>query len=310
MEAALSFRIAPLPTVTATAKPLASPAHSACAGAGEAENFLPAIAADGKPADAGRLRAAIARRGAAVLEPLQAGAPGANAAAWTETARIDSLGHKLGAELAPRVADEVAAAADRVEALLDAGWPRVRVVTDHGWLLLPGGLPRIDLPPALVATKWARCAAVDGASEPSVPTWPWRWDPVRRIASPPGAGAFRSGVEYAHGGVSPQECVTPDIVAARGAAAASARILDVSWRGMRCRVAVAAEAPGVTVDLRLNRRRADSGIAAAPRPPDAKGLASLVVPDDVHEGAAALVVAIGADGRVLDEAPTTVGGDR
>ena len=34
---------------------------------------------------------------------------------------------------------------DRITELLAAGWKRVRVVTDHGWLLLPGGLPKIDL---------------------------------------------------------------------------------------------------------------------------------------------------------------------
>ncbi len=35
---------------------------------------------------------------------------------------------------------------ERIEALLGAGWREVRVVTDHGWLWLPGGLPKVDLP--------------------------------------------------------------------------------------------------------------------------------------------------------------------
>ena len=34
----------------------------------------------------------------------------------------------------------------RVESLLAAGWREVRIVTDRGWLLLPGGLPKTDLP--------------------------------------------------------------------------------------------------------------------------------------------------------------------
>ena len=34
---------------------------------------------------------------------------------------------------------------ERVESLCAAGWREVRVVTDHGWLWLPGGPPKVDL---------------------------------------------------------------------------------------------------------------------------------------------------------------------
>ena len=37
----MSHRIAPIPTVTATAKPVASPAHGACSGKPDAEDFAP-----------------------------------------------------------------------------------------------------------------------------------------------------------------------------------------------------------------------------------------------------------------------------
>lgn len=311
-ETELQWRLAPIPTVTATAKPMASPAHADCAGAGDPENFNPAMTADRKPADAARLRAAMKKRGIAVLARDESAPPDAaarEAGGWTETGRIDSLGHKLGAELAPRIEEEVAAVANRVEELLDAGWRSVRVVTDHGWLLLPGGLPKAELPPSTVLSKWARCAAVRGESAPDMPTWPWRWDPVRRIASPPGIRAYYANTEFAHGGVSPQECVVPQLLARRGGAAAAARIEAVSWRGLRCRISVATDTPGVVVDLRLRRHRADSGIAAEPKALDANGAASLVVPDDEHEGAAALVVALDAEGRILDDKPTTVGGE-
>ena len=76
---------------------------------------------------------------------------------------------------------------------------------------------------------------------------------------------------------------------------------------MRCRVAVETNAPGVKVDLRLNRRQAESSIAAAVREVNDAGHASLVVADDEHEGAAALVVVLDETGRVLDDEPTTVG---
>ena len=48
----------------------------------------------------------------------------------------------------------------------------------------------------------------------------------------PGAETFRAGDVYSHGGLSPQECVTPDIMlggpgANRGAAAA--KIVGTQW---------------------------------------------------------------------------------
>ena len=73
-------------------------------------------------------------------------------------AKIDALGHKVQGELPLHLEHEVDRIADRVAELLDAGWERVRVVTDHGWLLLPGELPKVALPAYLTATKWPRCA--------------------------------------------------------------------------------------------------------------------------------------------------------
>ena len=128
-----------------------------------------------------------------------------------------------------------------------------------------------------------------------------------RIASPPGIGAFRAGTEYAHGGVSPQECVVPDLIAERETTVAAARITGVDWRGMRCRVTVETGAQGVKVDLRLKRKQPDSSIVETVGAVGDTGEASVVVADDEHEGAAALVVVLDEAGRVLDDRPTTVG---
>ena len=174
-------------------------------------------------------------------------------------------------------------------------------------LLLPGGLPKIDLPPYLVETKWARCAAIKGESTPSVPTYPWYWNPVLRIASPPGIGAFRVNTEYAHGGISLQECVIPDLIVERGEAAVSATITTINWRGMRCRVDVDTNASGISVDLRLNWKQLSSSIAATSKELTETGKVSLAVSDDSHEGAAASVVLVDQAGRVLDYRATTVG---
>lgn len=306
----MSHRIAPIPTVTATAKPVASPAHDTCSGKADAEDFTPVIASGGQPATAPRLRDAMARAGVEILDADRSlMAFSGEAGGWTETGRLDAVGHSLGALLVRQIDPEIDALLDRIGALLNAGWTRVRVVTDHGWLLLPGGLPKVDLSPHLVATKWSRCAVVKGGSIPSIPTYPWYWNPILRIASPPGIGAFVANAEYAHGGISLQECVIPDLIVERGEEALTATITEISWRGMRCRVAVKANAKGLQVDLRLNWKQPASSIAAAPKELGANGEASLAVADDRHEGAAASVVVSDAVGRVLDTKPTTVGDD-
>ena len=306
----MSHRISPIPTVTATAKPVASPAHPVCTGKSEADDFAPAIASTGQVANASRLRDAMARAEVEILSADQSAmATGSEGGGWTEAGKLDALGHSLDALLVRQIDPEVDALVERIAGLLGAGWRRVRVVTDHGWLLLPGGLPKVELSPHLVATKWARCAAVKGGSTPSLPTYPWYWNPILRIASPPGIGAFVANTEYAHGGVSLQECVVPDLVVEHGELAPTASIDAVTWRGMRCRVAVSSGTQGLMVDLRLNWKQPASSIAASAKELATSGEASLAVADDKHEGAAASVVVYDSTGRVLDNRPTTVGED-
>lgn len=46
--------------------------------------------------------------------------------------------------------------AEQIRSLLDAGWGQARMVTDHGWLLVPGGMPKTELAKYLAATRWGR----------------------------------------------------------------------------------------------------------------------------------------------------------
>lgn len=304
----LGHRVAPSPTVTATAKPMACPAHPKLRGDGVGDDFTPIVAATGQPANAVRLRDQMASAGVAVLTTEESRAPAnMDHGGWTEIGQLDSLGHKIGIRLVREIEREVETIADRVMGLLEAGWPRVKVVTDHGWLLLPGGLPKVDLPKFLTATRWSRCAVVQGESATTVPTHGWHWNPQVRIASPPGIGAFVTGTEYSHGGVSAQECVVPELIVERGADRVRAEVKEVHWRGMRCRVLVDTNAAGAKVDLRLNWKQAGSSIVASVKDVGANGEASLAVTDDSHEGSAAAVVVLDAAGQVLDHQATTVG---
>ncbi len=130
-----------------------------------------------------------------------------------------------------------------------------------------------------------------------------------QVASPPGIGSFWAGYEYAHGGVSPQECVVPELVVRLGAAAVRARITEVGWRGMRCRVTVETGTTGIRVDLRLKPKQAESSIVGGPKELDKGMQASMVVQDDKHEGVAAMVVVLDGAGQVIDQRPTQVGED-
>jgi len=169
------------------------------------------------------------------------------------------------------------------------------------------GLPKVELPKYLTETKWARCAVAPGQTPDGFPVFPWHWNPNVQIVSPPGIGSFFAGMEYAHGGVSPQECVVPDLIVERGTEVIKAKIESVRWRGMRCRVTVKTNTPGVQVDLRLHPRKEESSIVMAPKEVDEGSEVSLAVKDDKHEGAAAIVVLLDAAGHVLDQQPTQVG---
>lgn len=306
----LGHRIAPLPTVTATAKPIASPAHSACEGGASAEDFNPVLSVSKQPVSASRLRDEMARQGVEVLDPDETTlAAKTDKGGWTEIGRLDEMGHSLGASLVRQIEVEVEAIADRIAALLGTGWARVRVVTDHGWLLVPGGMPKVELPTYLVATKWARCASVRGESTTAVPTFSWHWNPHSRVASPPGIGSFIVNTEYAHGGVSLQECVVPEMLVEQGEVALKAHITEISWRGMRCRVVVETNAVGLRVELRRNWKQADpegQRIATA-KELGSNGQASLAVERDEYEGTAAMAVILDSTGRVIDYRATTIG---
>lgn len=310
LVARLSHRLSPLPTVTPTAKPAATPISADINGSSDGDDFLPMIETKNgaRSAQGQVLVDRLVSRSVETIDSSEARFPsGSTGGGWTECGKIDSLGHKVQGELPLHLENEIERIADRVTELLDAGWKRVRVVTDHGWLLLPDGLPKVELPAYLTATKWARCAVIKGDADPAVVSYPWHWNPDVRIVSPPGVASFFAGETYTHGGVSLQECVVPEIVVERGVETVRAAIKSVQWRGMRCRVTVDTSDPSLRVDLRLNWKQASSSIVATVKEVGPAGEASLAVADDDRLGDAAMVVLLDAAGNVLDRRTTSVG---
>ena len=311
IETTEGYRWAAVPSVTPTAKPAVTPVAAAFIGQQAGADFCPVLADTGKPVNAACVRERIAGEGYQVLHGLDGGQAAAeNARAWSECGEFDALGHKLQGKLAGHIDEQVDLLLDRVMHLLEAGWQRVRVVTDHGWLLMPGGLPSVPMKKYLTECKWARCAVIKEGSPTDVPTAGWFWDPSQAVAYAPGAYCFMAGSEYAHGGLSLQECVTPDLVFSNPAQgkAVVVSIESVQWLGLRCRVTILPAAPGLSAGLRSKANDSKSGICA-PKAIDAEGRAGLLVEDETLAGSATTVVIMDATGRVVCKQATMVGGE-
>ena len=198
--------------------------------------------------------------------------------------------------------DEIRGLVDFVEALLKHGWQQVVLVTDHGWLLLPGGLPKVDLSVQVTKIRKGRCAVIKPDATTDQQTVPWHWNPETRIAIAPGIACYEAGKEYEHGGISPQECIVP-VITVKGGAGAPAKVAieDVSWRGLRCYVKLSLVAPNLTVDLRLKAGDPNTSVALEARAPDADGKVSLIVPDEDYEGGAAFVVVLSGESLVAQQ---------
>jgi hypothetical protein len=296
----LKWRWAGFPTVTATCKPIASPVAARFSGDAAAIDFCP-MAPDGrsvtKPVLERELLAGGWQPGLTLLSDQKC---------WVETGNFDADGHNMGVRLADQIERGLEDLRGEILRLARAG-RRVRVATDHGWLLLPGGLPVAKLETGLTETKWTRCAIVKEGAPASVPQLPWSWNPRVMVASAPGIHAFRAGQDYAHGGLSPQESIVPELVVEPLAAVRRAVILDIEWAGLRLRVR-AEDGDGLSADLRLGVEGDVGSVADRPRALDAEGRTSLLVPDDTLVGKWALLVLEDTDGKVVASRPTQIGG--
>jgi hypothetical protein len=225
-----------------------------------------------------------------------------------EVGTIDHRGHSEGVRLASMLEEEVRLIADRVMDLVSEGWARIKIVTDHGWLLLPGGLPKVTLPKFLVETNWRRCASVKEGASPECQQHGWHWNPLISIALAPGIACFREGADYAHGGLSLQECVTPVLtINAGGSSRGDAAIESLSWTQLRARVHVKGKG-AVAVDLRRDAADASSTLleSGGPRPLDEKGQATIYAKDDA-DGQAAELVLLDGNGNVVARRTTRIG---
>ena len=301
--------LAALPTVTQTAKPALVPVAEGALTAGP--DLHPANSVTGTKASIQVLRSLMADSGVQVLGTTDTGDP--SGTAWTEAGEFDHRGHDVGIRLVDYLDEEVDRVITRIRELLDAEWSRVDVVTDHGWILLPGGMEKVDLPVAATEVKKGRCARLKDGAVVDAPTVPWFWDSNVRIALAPGATCFEAGKEYEHGGVSPQECIVPRMTVTAGAGPTTVgapEITKVKWLGLLCRIELAGVGPRVVADIRALPGDPKTSIAEEAKETSGAGRVSLVVPDEEHEGERAHLVLVAPDGQIFAQRDVVVGRNR
>lgn len=307
-KTSLSSQWTSLPSVTASGKAWCSPVAPHIAGTASDTEFEPRVASDGKPLSGHNLRKLLSEKGVQPLDKHETGDP--KGLGWTEAGDLDHYGHEHGVRLARDLDTQLDQVVERVEELCASGWKRVRVVTDHGWLLVPGGLPKSEMPKHQTETRWGRCAVLKDSAHGTPLTFGWDWCKDVQVAYAPGVSNFIAGAEYAHGGISLQECLVPVLqldCAGTSAASVNVTIQSVAWKGLRCTVVVEGAAPGHRVDIRSKAALGSSTLAASVKALDG-GKASLAVADDDNMGAAAVVVVLSAEDEVLQKQVTTVGG--
>ena len=301
-----SWRWAALPTVTATCKPAVSAIAAGIEGGPGDVDFLPHGMANSKSLSSNEFQARLEAAGVHHLVRSSTGDPAGRG--WTEHGDLDKHGHDEGWKLALRVDEQVFELQQRVRALFAAGWSKVKIVTDHGWILCPGGLRKVELHKNLTENKWSRCAILQHDAVASIPIAGWSWSAAVKIGLAPGAGVFWNVREYAHGGWSPQEAVLPVLDVLPAAAAVQVRIVSVTWKQMWCTAVVEGAPTGSKVDVRTKASDAGSSLADNGKKIE-QGRARVAVLDDSKLEASAQIVVVAQDGAVLCKLATTVGGE-
>ena len=304
LEVEMDTHWSALPPVTPTSKPAVSPIAGDISRESPPDEFQPEIG--GKTLTIRRFRNRMEEAGHQIIDSDETGDP--TGTAWTEIGTLDKYGHNEEWKLARRIDELLTEIVARVRQLLDAGWSTVRIVTDHGWLLVPGELPKEDLPHYLAKTRWGRCATLKETSETTHLTVGWHWNPNVRIAMAPDMQVHRKGLGYAHGGISVQECLVPQITVGKmETGQPDAQISSIEWIRLRCRIQVGNPSEGLQADLRIRPNDPGTSVTTRPKAVKEDGTVSIPVPPPEHKGTEVTAVLLDGD-DVIHTYSTTVGG--
>lgn len=295
-----------LPSLTPTAKPAVSPLSGAVSETSACNEFRPQLQ-NGKDLLTAAFRNALAEQGFVFIGGSADIQPGRRH--WQEIGDIDTKGHTEQAGMVRRIDELFDQLLETVSSAFEQGIKRIQIVTDHGWLLLPGGLPKQELNKDLAETRWGRCALIKEGAKTDLLHLPWRWNPAIYIAYAPGISFFKRNEEYAHGGISLQECLVPvlDVYYNHLGSNTAAKIATAKWVNLNCRVETMDAPDGYHVDIRTKYNEEATSIVLTKNKPLRDNKVSLLV-DDSAEGSSATIVLLDTNDRILDKRPTLVGG--
>jgi len=296
-----------LPTITATGKPAVSPIKDKISGKDIDSDFEPVIAESGKSLKGGyHFKKIMIDSGWEFLESSSSGQ--GEGPAWTEIWSLDHEGHNKGWRLAKHIDEILDEIEERILSLAKSGWNSITIVTDHGWLLVPGGLPKIEMPSVLTLNKWGRCAVLKPGAKSEAHQYPWYWNPNQYFVLANGISCFYKGAEYAHGGISLQECLVLELRISFEAFKKTVELKEIVWKGFRCEVSVEGDLSGIKVDIRKQPGDLSSSVVLSKKLLDNDGKASLLVENEELENCEAFVVLINENEELVKQKTTIIGG--
>ena len=294
-----------IPSLTPTAKPNVSPIATLVSTQSKITEFRPQLQ-NGKDLQTAVFREALKTKDYKhVTHPNDIQSDGKH---WQEIGDIDTKGHAEQADMVRRVEELFGQVQEALDNAFDRGIKRIKIVTDHGWLLLPGGLPKTQLNVGLTETRWGRCALIKEGASTNLLHLPWRWDPSVFIAYAPSISFFKANEEYAHGGISIHECLVPTMyIENPNASTVEATIKGINWINLTCQIMTTEVPEGYTVDVRTKYNDAKTSIVLTQNKQLKENKVKLMV-DDAAEAQAAIIVLLDENERIINKQATTVGG--
>lgn len=294
-----------IPSLTPTAKPKVSPMSLMISGQSEISEFMPQLT-NGKKLDTASFRETLLAQCYEYIA--QADDMEADGKYWIEAGKIDSHGHEEQSAMVKRIEELYEVVLETIDVAFMKGIRRLKIVTDHGWLLLPGGLPKTSLNAGLTETRWGRCALIKEDVITDLLHLPWQWNPSIFIAYAPGISFFKANQEYAHGGISLQECLVPTMIIENPQIKTStAKIAEAKWVNLKCTILTRDASNDFTVDIRTKYNDENSSVVESKKKYIEENKGVLMVSDEA-EGKAAFVVLLDETGRIMDKKLTTIGG--
>lgn len=295
-----SPRWAPIPTITACGKPCAVPGAKLTWDPRDADDSYDPLKSSGMT-----FAKYLEVNGFTENKPPEDGQR-----VWWAKGDVDTAGHEYGENLPVHIPQALDSVLQCVVDAFAAGAKKVQVVTDHGWLWLPGALPKYSLPTGLTTTKSKRFATTKPGVESEGLELGWSWNMYDRLSFAPGICCHVNGASYVHGGLSLQECrlvdltVTPVGTGFGGAVA----VKEISWRGVRFNCELKGDFAGCKIDFRLDPKESASLVAGGAKTVGADGRTTGLVADEELMGKAVYLVVLDDSGNVKAQNKLFIGG--